>query len=287
MQLHRTAKSCKVDSTSTDNITHFRHHLNRMQLTGEQTKIIKHHGGHARISAVAGSGKTTAMVGRVQHLLQQGVTPDKILVLMFNKSAREAFADRLQLLLEGTGLQSPSVRTFHSLGLRLINSFTARKILPSYKLLTEEYHVEKLAREAIKKYASQVVKNAAILAEKLMDKNFDLITDGTENHLMLVDLTSKNITGKIAAKALDRAGIVLNYNSVPFDNRKPFDPSGIRLGTSAVTTRGFKEPEMAIISDLIDMVISNPQDATIIKKVASRAKELCSRFPAPGLEHLY
>ena len=155
MQLHRTAKSCKVDSTSTDNITHFRHHLNRMQLTGEQTKIIKHHGGHARISAVAGSGKTTAMVGRVQHLLQQGVTPDKILVLMFNKSAREAFADRLQLLLEGTGLQSPSVRTFHSLGLRLINSFTARKILPSYKLLTEEYHVEKLAREAIKKYASQ------------------------------------------------------------------------------------------------------------------------------------
>ena len=147
--------------------------------------------------------------------------------------------------------------------------------------------LKEAATDSFKKYASQIVKNAGVLAEKLMGKNYYLITDGTENHLMLIDLTNKNISGKIAAKALDRAGIVLNYNSVPFDNRKPFDPSGIRLGTSAVTSRGFKEPEMVIISDLIDMVISNPQNATIIKKVASQAKELCSRFPAPGLEHLY
>ena len=126
-----------------------------MQLTLEQKNIIQHSNGHARVSAVAGSGKTTAMVSRVHHLLQQGVAPDKILVLMFNKSARDAFAGRLHELLQGTGLQSPNVRTFHSLGLRLINSFTARKALPPYKLLTEEYQVEKLAREAVKKYASQ------------------------------------------------------------------------------------------------------------------------------------
>lgn len=125
-----------------------------MQLTEEQKHIINHDGGHARVSAVAGSGKTTAMVNRVYHLLQSGTPPDKTLILMFNKSARDAFADRLQLLLAGTGLQPPNVRTFHALGLRLINSFTARNALPSYTLLTEEYQVERLAREAIKKYAA-------------------------------------------------------------------------------------------------------------------------------------
>jgi len=126
-----------------------------MQLTPEQQHIIRHRNGHARVSAVAGSGKTTAMLGRVQHLLQQGIAPDRTLVLMFNRSARDAFADRLHLLLQGTGLQAPNVRTFHSLGLRLINSFTARKIHPPGQLLTEEYQLERLAREAIKNYAGQ------------------------------------------------------------------------------------------------------------------------------------
>jgi len=123
-----------------------------MQLTREQQIIINHDNGHARVSAVAGSGKTTAMVHRVQHLLLQGSPPEKILILMFNKSARDAFAYRLQRLLAESGLQPPDVRTFHSLGLRLINSFTKRGALPAYKLLTEEYQIERLAREAIKKY---------------------------------------------------------------------------------------------------------------------------------------
>ncbi len=126
-----------------------------MHLTAEQKKIIHHPGGHARVSAVAGSGKTTAMAGRVHQLLQQGVGPNRIMVLMFNRSARDAFAHRLQQLMAGTGLKAPDVRTFHSLGLRLIKSFTARKALPPSRLVTAEYLLEKMAREAVKKYALQ------------------------------------------------------------------------------------------------------------------------------------
>lgn len=140
--------------------------------------------------------------------------------------------------------------------------------------------------EAFKKYSEQVVKNAKVLAESLMNKGFSLITGGTDNHLMLIDLTNKNISGKKAAKALDQAGIVLNYNSVPFDKRKPFDPSGIRLGTPALTSRGFKEKEMALVSDYIDRVINDPENEPLLRKTAVEIEELCKNFPAPGLEHL-
>ncbi len=126
-----------------------------MRLTGEQEDIIRHSSGHARVSAVAGSGKTTAMIGRVGHLLRQGIAPDKILVLMFNRSARVVFAERLHRSLQGTGLRPPSVRTFHSLGLRLVESFTAKQHLPRYQLVTEEFQLERLAREAMKKYATK------------------------------------------------------------------------------------------------------------------------------------
>ncbi len=140
--------------------------------------------------------------------------------------------------------------------------------------------------DSFKKYSSQVVQNARALAKSLMDKGFNLITNGTDNHLMLVDLTSKNISGKIAAKALDKAGIVVNYNSVPFDTRKPFDPSGIRIGTPALTSRGFKEKEMITVSNLIDKVISGPENEELLVSTAEEARRLCSNFPAPGLEHL-
>ena len=101
--------------------------------------------------------------------------------------------------------------------------------------------------EAFKTYAHQIVANAKALAAALVEHGFALVTGGTDNHLILADLTTKNVSGKIAAKALDAAGIELNYNSVPFDPRKPFDPSGIRLGTAAVTSRGMGAPEMADI----------------------------------------
>ena len=141
--------------------------------------------------------------------------------------------------------------------------------------------------DSFKKYTAQIIKNAKILADSLMAKGFSLITNGTDNHLMLVDLTNKNISGKTAAKALDKAGIVLNYNAVPFDKRKPFDPSGVRIGTPAVTSRGFKENEMLLISTLIEKVISDPENEELLTETAEEVQKLCSHFPAPGLEHLY
>lgn len=140
--------------------------------------------------------------------------------------------------------------------------------------------------DSFKQYTVQVIKNAKILAESLMAMGFNLITNGTDNHLMLVDLTNKNISGKTAAKALDKAGIVLNYNAVPFDKRKPFDPSGIRIGTPAVTSRGFKENEMLLISSFIDKVISDPENEGLLTRTAEEVQNLCCHFPAPGLEHL-
>jgi glycine hydroxymethyltransferase len=108
-------------------------------------------------------------------------------------------------------------------------------------------------------------------------------TGGTDNHLMLVDLTSKGIAGKPAAQALDRAGIVANYNAVPFDPRKPFDPSGLRIGTPAITSRGMGVPEMERLAAWIDRVINNVTNEAEIAKVAAEVKTLCAKFPAPGL----
>lgn len=147
--------------------------------------------------------------------------------------------------------------------------------------------LKEAATDSFKNYAVQVVKNAKTLAESLMAKGFTLITNGTDNHLMLVDLSNKNISGKTAAKALDKAGIVLNYNAVPFDKRKPFDPSGIRIGTPAVTSRGFKENEMLLVSSLIDKVIAEPENEGLQARTAEEVRKLCSHFPAPGLEHLH
>jgi glycine hydroxymethyltransferase len=137
--------------------------------------------------------------------------------------------------------------------------------------------------EAFKTYAHQIVANAKALAAALVERGFALVTGGTDNHLILADLTTKNVSGKIAAKALDAAGIELNYNSVPFDPRKPFDPSGIRIGTPAVTSRGMKEAEMRQIAAWMDQVVSAPADTTVQQRVAGEVRELCAKFPAPGL----
>ncbi len=136
--------------------------------------------------------------------------------------------------------------------------------------------------ESFRTYAAQIVKNAQALAAALTERGFSLITGGTDNHLILADLTSKNVPGKVAAKALDAAGIVLNYNSIPFDPRKPFDPSGIRLGTAAVTTRGMKEPQMVQIAAWIDAVVSQPGDDAQKARICGEVAELCKSFPAPG-----
>ena len=136
---------------------------------------------------------------------------------------------------------------------------------------------------AFKTYAHQIVANAKALAAALVERGFTLVTGGTDNHLILADLTGKNVPGKVAAKALDAAGIELNYNSVPFDPRKPFDPSGIRIGTPAVTSRGMKETEMRQIAAWMDQVVSAPADAALHARIAGEVRELCAKFPAPGI----
>ncbi len=146
--------------------------------------------------------------------------------------------------------------------------------------------LKEASSDGFKTYARQIVKNAKALADTLIDKGYSLITGGTDNHLMLIDLSNKKISGKKAAKALDNAGIVVNYNAIPRDTRNPFDPSGIRIGTPAVTSRGFKEGEMVTVGHLIDRIISDPGNTKLSDEVAAQAKELCSLFPAPGLEHL-
>ena len=127
-----------------------------------------------------------------------------------------------------------------------------------------------------KKYVRQIVKNAKVLAEELSKRGFNLISGGTDNHLILIDLRNKNITGKKAQEILEKAGIIANKNTIPYDPGTAFDPSGLRLGTPALTTRGMKEKEMKLIAGWIDEVISNPPKAGVVKK---EVKNLCKKFP--------
>lgn len=132
---------------------------------------------------------------------------------------------------------------------------------------------------AFKRYQQQVVANARVLAQGLLDRGYKIVSGGTDTHLMLVNLTNKGITGKEADAALDAAGIIVNKNAVPYDEKPPAVASGIRLGTPIVSTRGMKEAEMREIVALVDRVLQHRQDATILEDVRGQAKALCSRFP--------
>ena len=128
-------------------------------------------------------------------------------------------------------------------------------------------------------YCEKIVKNAQILAETLLNLGYDIVSGGTDTHLVLIDLTKKGISGKKAEITLEEAGITTNKNMVPFDERSPMVTSGIRIGTPAVTTRGFQENEMVQVANLIDNVIQNIQDETIIKNTRNSVSELCAQFP--------
>src|SRR6478609_3390600 len=145
--------------------------------------------------------------------------------------------------------------------------------------------LKEASTDAFKKYAHAIVDNSKTLAGELMARGYDLVSGGTDNHLILVDLTNKEVPGKKAAQALDKAGLVLNYNSVPFDPRKPFDPSGIRLGTPAVTSRGMGPAEMRQIGAWLDRGVqaARANDDGALDKIAGEVRELTGRFPAPGL----
>jgi glycine hydroxymethyltransferase len=143
--------------------------------------------------------------------------------------------------------------------------------------------LKEAATPAFKEYAHQIVRNAKAMAEELTRRGFDLVSGGTDNHLILIDLTNKKVPGKKAAKALENAGIVCNHNTVPFDPRKPFNPSGIRLGTPAVTSRGMGEDQMRQIAVWMDQVVANVDNPSAIARVGEEVRAMCRSFPAPGI----
>jgi glycine hydroxymethyltransferase len=138
------------------------------------------------------------------------------------------------------------------------------------------------AQPAFKEYGQQIVKNAKRLAERLMEKEYQLVTGGTDNHLLLIDLTSKGIKGAEAEQALGKAGITVNKNTVPYDPRPPFDPSGIRLGTPALTTRGLKETEMDQVASWIDTAISNAANDAKLAEIKKEIVAFTKAYPLPG-----
>jgi glycine hydroxymethyltransferase len=137
---------------------------------------------------------------------------------------------------------------------------------------------------AFAEYAQQIIRNAQALAAALVKRGYHIISGGTDNHLMLLDLRGKGVTGKIAQEVLDRAHITLNKNSVPFDDKSPLITSGVRIGTPAITTRGMGVAEMERIAELIDQVLSNVNDEAVVERVAAEVNALCADFPVPGTD---
>ena len=138
-----------------------------------------------------------------------------------------------------------------------------------------------------KTYQQQVITNSRILAEELIRFGFDLVSGGTDNHLILLDISNHNLGGKDAEKALDNVGIFTNKNMIPFDTRSPFDPSGIRVGTAALTTRGLGINEMKEIGELMVKTLRNHNDSKVLSEIKSSVQQICDNFPLyPGFEML-
>jgi glycine hydroxymethyltransferase len=133
-------------------------------------------------------------------------------------------------------------------------------------------------------YARRVIDNAAALSEALTSHGFRMVTGGTDNHLLVVDVTGKGVSGKVAAKALDKAGIVCNFNSIPFDPRKPFDPSGIRIGSPAISSRGVPPSEMPRLAAWIDRVVTSHDNDAALATIKAEVREFITAFPAPGID---
>lgn len=170
-----------------------------------------------------------------------------------------------------------------------IPSLIDRAVIPGLQGGPHNHQTAAIAvalREALtpeyKAYGNQVAKNAQVLSKELIARGFNLVTGGTDNHLMVVDLNSKGISGKQGENALGKAGITVNKNTVPFDPRSPFDPSGIRLGTPALTTRGLKEKEMSQVADWIDQAITNHNNDKILTSIHAQVTEFTKDFPLPS-----
>jgi glycine hydroxymethyltransferase len=137
-------------------------------------------------------------------------------------------------------------------------------------------------RPEFKAYARQIIDNAKTLAETLLSGGLKLVSGGTDNHLMLVDVTVLGIGGKTATEVLERCGITVNMNMIPYDTRKPMDPSGVRIGTPALTSRGMKQEEMVAVGKWILAALRSPKDEPLHTKIRAEVKQLCDQFPIPA-----
>ncbi len=188
---------------------------------------------------------------------------------------------------EGRDRENPlGVKTFKGDRLKTMSELFDSMVMPGIQggplmhiIMAKAVAFGEVLEDSFGDYAKQIIKNAKVLSTELIDKGYDIVSGGTDNHLMLVDLTNKNISGKKTENALGLAGITVNKNMIPFDTKSPFVTSGIRIGTPAVTTRGMKEPEMKMIASYIDKAINNYESEMVLSSIKSEVNELCSKFP--------
>jgi glycine hydroxymethyltransferase len=178
------------------------------------------------------------------------------------------------------GLTTPKGR------LKMISEIVDANVFPGFQggplmhvIAAKAVAFKEALEPEFKTYSAQVIANAKALANALMERGYQIVSGGTDTHLMLVDLRNKGLTGRDAEKALEQAGITVNKNMVPFDEQSPFVTSGIRLGSPALTTRGMREPEMVYIAELIDRVLTHMGDEHVYAQVRGAVRELCARFP--------
>ncbi len=191
------------------------------------------------------------------------------------------------IILVGKDRENPmGIKTFKGDRLKMMSEVFDSMIMPGIQggplmhvILAKAVAFGEVLEDSFGEYTAQVIKNANTLANKLIEYDFDVISGGTDNHLMLVDLSNKGISGKKAEKALEKAGMTVNKNMVPFDKKSPFVTSGIRIGTPAATSRGLKEEQMEIVAGLIDKAIKVNEDEDQLAKIKNEVRELCLAFP--------
>lgn len=191
------------------------------------------------------------------------------------------------VIMIGKDRENPlGIKTFKGDRLKLMSELFDSMIMPGIQggplmhiIMAKAVAFGEVLDDSFEVYAKQVMSNAKKLADELMSRGYDVISGGTDNHLMLIDLTNRNISGKKTEVALGKAGITVNKNMIPFDTKSPFVTSGIRIGTPAVTTRGMKEEQMIAIADFIDKAIKNYEDDTVLASIKVDVKNLCDKFP--------
>jgi glycine hydroxymethyltransferase len=191
------------------------------------------------------------------------------------------------VILVGKDRENPmGVKTFKGDRLKLMSEVFDSMVMPGIQggplmhvIMSKAVAFGEVLQDSFKSYAEQVIKNAQTIASSLIDMEYEVVSDGTDNHLMLVDLTNRDISGKKAERALETAGITVNKNMVPFDKRSPFVTSGIRIGTPAMTTRGMKEDDMKQIASWIDKTIKNFDNEDVLSGIRKEVEVLCSKYP--------